>query len=48
MYLAFINDKGNTFSQHGLILNIMYMTQFLLNSLLSKKWSWILKDKLKF
>ena len=37
MYLAFINGKGNTLSQHGQILNIMYMIQFLLNNLLPKK-----------
>ena len=36
MYLAFMNDKGTNLSQHDLILNIMYVIQFLLNNLLSK------------
>ena len=37
MNLAFINDKVTTLGQHDLILNIMYIIQFLLNNLLSKK-----------
>ena len=47
MYLAFINDKGNTLSQHDVILNIMYMIQFLLNNLLSKMWLCIFKNNFK-